>query len=499
MMEVGGPSEPTTGTTCDPCVIFEGFEKRLELDFVVDLSSEFRGGLDWNGLRGISRTELNNILTAAQCTIVSQLSNNFCDSYVLSESSLFVYPLKIVLKTCGRTQLLLAITPLLEAASQVQLKVERCKYTRGSFIFPSLQPYPHGNFRDEVDYLRVFFKHLGSGGKAYVEGTLRQWHIYMAAASDEYDFNPESFMIVQEPAYTLEMCMTELNKSKAQQFFNQDGSRTGEDMTKASGIDEIFPNAEVCDFSFNPCGYSMNTLELSAHSTIHVTPEDGHSYASFECMGYGPRDVNLQTLLDKVARVFEPLRFSVALQVSNGIRAFPPRGSWNEPVTVVGYVCEETTRQELPCGNVLVFHLFHAIADAGEALLSAGIRPLPLGNNHRHLWAELSLALRAQADQNGHQKPKREHNYTESREAREVCSRLERQFQDVRPAANPLAIGPTPAGMDQFFRESTSTVAENGRIFYVKDRSGLGTPSTVASLGECGSPCNTLQWCETQF
>jgi S-adenosylmethionine decarboxylase len=52
------------------------------------------------------------------------------------------------------------------------------------------------------------------------------------------------------------------------------------------------PPADIDDYVFEPCGYSMNGVEGGTFSTVHITPEEGFSYASFEICGYAPGDVN---------------------------------------------------------------------------------------------------------------------------------------------------------------------------------------------------------------
>ena len=75
----------------------------------------------------------------ATCCIVSRTSNAHFDAYVLSESSLFVYADRLVLKTCGTTRLLDAVPALLGLAGGLSLEARRCKYSRASFLFPEHQ------------------------------------------------------------------------------------------------------------------------------------------------------------------------------------------------------------------------------------------------------------------------------------------------------------------------------------------------------------------------
>ncbi|KAJ8563025.1 hypothetical protein K7X08_031477 [Anisodus acutangulus] len=80
-------------------------------------------------------------------------------------------------------------------------------------------------------------------------------------------------------------------------------------MTVNSGIRKILPNSDICGFEFDPCGYSMNSIEGAALSTIHVTPEDGFSYASFEAVGYYLKQTSLGSLVERCWHVSSQTSF----------------------------------------------------------------------------------------------------------------------------------------------------------------------------------------------
>ncbi|KAJ8774918.1 hypothetical protein K2173_019922 [Erythroxylum novogranatense] len=285
---------------------FEGYEKRLEISFTESGIFADPRGL---GLRALSKDELDEILNPAQCTIVDSLSNDEVDSYVLSESSLFVYPYKIIIKTCGTTKLLLSIPAILKLADSLSLSVSSVRYTRGSFIFPSAQSYPHRSFSEEIDVLDSHFCKLGLESVAYVMGgpdKAHKWHVY-DAFSDVKSHKSHT--------YTLEMCMTGLDRSQASVFY-KDYATSAAMMTRNSGISKILPHSQICDFDFDPCGYSMNAIEGDAISTIHVTPEEGFSYASFEAAGYDFKVLNLTHLVERVLACFGPSEFSIAVHVN---------------------------------------------------------------------------------------------------------------------------------------------------------------------------------------
>jgi S-adenosylmethionine decarboxylase len=228
------------------------------------------------------------------------------------------------------------------------------KYSRGTFIFPGAQPAPHRSFSEEVSVLNGFFGGLKSGGNAYVIGDTfkpnKKWHVYYATEEPE------------QPMVTLEMCMTGLDVKKAAVFFKNsaDGRcSSAKEMTKLSGISEIIPEMEICDFEFDPCGYSMNGVFGPAASTIHVTPEEGFSYASYEAMNFDPSSLVYSDVIKRVLAGFSPSDFSVAVTIFGG-HGFAK--SWAKGADVDSYMCDDLVEQELPGGGRLMYQSFTAIA-----------------------------------------------------------------------------------------------------------------------------------------
>ncbi|AQL08968.1 [Pyruvate dehydrogenase (acetyl-transferring)] kinase mitochondrial [Zea mays] len=163
---------------------------------------------------------------------------------------LFVYPYKILIKTCGTTKLLLGILRILELAKELSLPLVAAKYSRGTFIFPDAQPSPHKNFDDEVTFLNHFFDGLS---------------ISRSGTSTMPPLSTPKELVV-----TLEMCMTRLDKKRAYVFFKTsiDGyTSCAKDMTKPSVIVIAFYLLFLLNSSFKTKNIFKN-LTRSQASTM---------------------------------------------------------------------------------------------------------------------------------------------------------------------------------------------------------------------------------------
>lgn len=241
-------------------------------------------------MRQYDREQWQTVLNHAKCTIISKTSNDHFDSYVLSESSLFVYPNRVLLKTCGTTTLLKTVPHILTLAEKVEAKPDLLFFSRKNFNFPSRQPAPHTGFEAETAYLDQYFR-----GTAYTFGPRDgdHWHLYVADLAGENAERP--------PRLVLEVMMGRLDRKKMAQFYQ--GELNAKETTDATGISRLVPGSISDEKLFTPCGYSVNGLRDEAYYTIHVTPEPHCSFVSFET---NVSLTNYTALMRQVLDTFHP-------------------------------------------------------------------------------------------------------------------------------------------------------------------------------------------------
>ncbi|VDD77316.1 unnamed protein product [Mesocestoides corti] len=213
-----------------------------------------------------------------------------------SESSLFITNNRIILKTCGQTQILNAVRPLIQYAMCLGFTKYVLYYSRLSFLFPELQAAPHRDFRTEIAVLEKFCE-TGSG---YTFGRLNAdcWNFYCGQSMLEEGDEP--------PGQTMELMMRGLNPKKMEPFYAETCG-SADEATRCSGISDLFPKGRVSSYLFTPCGYSANGLmNEDEYFTIHVTPQPEFSYASFET---NVAMDNYMPLIERVLAIFEPDSF----------------------------------------------------------------------------------------------------------------------------------------------------------------------------------------------
>ncbi|KAI8927810.1 S-adenosylmethionine decarboxylase [Entophlyctis helioformis] len=348
------------------------------------------------GLRTVSRPVWEDMLQIVKCQVLSVIKNEYADAFLLSESSMFVYPNRIVLKTCGTTTLLLAIPRILEIAREMcdMAEVQAVFYSRKAFLFPERQAWPHGKWGDEVAFLDNIFPDDQFDTSGYVVGKINgdHWCLYVATPCGmDMDGNPIKSLEASsdipavaaglasghaasaavpasadahgieddEDDVTLEILMTNLDPEAMKVFWRTEEEKAAADKIQEAaadgaapaapvnkhtlkyrmkspehrvftqtGISDVYPDSQVDDFVFNPCGYSLNGLLGPYYYTIHVTPEDICSYASFETTvpvkmfkpkvareGVEYEYDSFNDVIEKVVQRFKPGRFSTTLFV----------------------------------------------------------------------------------------------------------------------------------------------------------------------------------------
>ncbi|KEF63626.1 adenosylmethionine decarboxylase [Exophiala aquamarina CBS 119918] len=332
---------------------FEGPEKLLEVWFS-PAAHDLQGCSQPCGLKAVPAGIWKSMLDLVNCKVLSIIESDDVDAYLLSESSMFVFPHKLILKTCGTTTLLCGLPRILEIATlfggferstappsrgiAVAAAPYRVFYSRKNFLFPDRQHGPHRSWRDEVHTLDKLFV----GGSAYMIGKMNgeHWYLYLTephtiltppASPQSMDSPitetkelklPSSLVLDRGPKVcegedeTLEVLMTDLDEDNAQQFYLDHASAVAEDQWRGSQRSEddhvdIFSStsSEAGDFSVKDEAFPEElTTEGHALGTV-VSEACGLS-------GVYPREHYPDSRVD--AYLFTPCGFS-----ANGVIPAP--------------------------------------------------------------------------------------------------------------------------------------------------------------------------------
>lgn len=283
-----------TALDLDSSNAFEGPEKLLEVWFSAS-EKALPPSASPLGLKAVTQESWKEMLDLVNCKVLSVVESRNVDAYLLSESSMFVFPHKLVLKTCGTTTLLCGLPRMLEIAAleagfphvkanlpqgvRAAATPHRVFYSRKNFLYPDEQRGPHRSWRDEVRYLDSNFL----GGSAYMIGKMNgeHWYLYITgpgtqltppASPVEEDHLATKTQQLQLPDEsptddgdeTLEILMTDLEERNARQFYLDDASAIARDnarrahMARKDAIEHLGVIVETDNSS--PSSISGNTL-----------------------------------------------------------------------------------------------------------------------------------------------------------------------------------------------------------------------------------------------
>jgi len=262
-------------------VIFEGSEKKVEI--VVSLRDSEPS------LRQLGEAFWERVVREARAQILSRISSDFADAYLLSESSLFVSDSRVTLITCGQTTLVRAVESIIEGIGLD--RVEVLFYERKNEYFPDKQ---FTSFDEDSDRLAKLLP-----GKAEFFGNENGHFVSM--------FHYENKYVPSESDTTLEILMHGLGKT-ALNLFCTPGQCSVNRVRSEFAIEKVIPGYQVDDFCFDPIGYSLNALNKNRYYTIHVTPEKEGSYASFETNHYIDNGLGRDLTLNLIS-FFKPRSF----------------------------------------------------------------------------------------------------------------------------------------------------------------------------------------------
>lgn len=257
-------------------MIFEGSEKKAEI--IIDPSQH-------SLLDAYDDVFWQAMVSQCNAQILSSISNDTCKAYLLSESSLFIWHDRLLILTCGVTQLVKSVEFFLQAFNKNAIK--QVIYQRKNEYFA---PAQFSSFGDDI---KLLSQH--QDGDAYRFGELDSHHNYLFHANHSLS-TAKATKTYELLAY--QICKQASNKLTASNISKQQ-------IRDYLQLEKLLPGFILDDFVFSPYGYSINAIKAEQYFTIHVTPQAESSYVSISA------SFNLIDIVEKLLTILRPNSFDV--------------------------------------------------------------------------------------------------------------------------------------------------------------------------------------------
>jgi len=298
----------------DSELFFEGSEKKAQIIINVDKLSL---------LNDIDDIFWDALVNSCGAKVLSSMTNTNCKALLLSESSLFIWHNKLLIITCGTSQLVKAIEFFLDSYP-IDI-VQQISYQRKNEYFSHAQP---SCFSQDVKTLRQYIS-----GKAYRFGDLDSHHNYLFHQDNNFkaNINDKSYEIV---AYHI---------SESASKMLTDPHLTALRIRSMFHIEELFPHFDFDDHVFHPFGYSLNGIHNGRFFTIHITPQAESSYisvsANFDLINLLPQLIT--TLAPKTIDILTSNELNFEKKILNKL---PEQ-----------FICTSLVKESLSIGEEIVF------------------------------------------------------------------------------------------------------------------------------------------------
>ncbi|XQW83661.1 adenosylmethionine decarboxylase [Thalassotalea piscium] len=257
-------------------MFFEGAEKKAEIQTDISQISL---------LKDIPDDFWQTLVTCCNARILSSISNTHSKAFLLSESSLFVWEDRLLILTCGETQLVNSIEYFIQNIGKE--KIKQLTYQRKNEYYSHAQP---SCFGDDMKQLSKYIK-----GSAYRFGELDGHHNYLFHFDKNFKAIPED--------KTYEFLAYQISKTASD--FLTTRNLTAKNIRHFLSLDELLTGFIIDDYVFEPYGYSLNAIKEDKYLTIHITPQADSSYISFES------NIDLIVIAPLFIESLKPLSFDI--------------------------------------------------------------------------------------------------------------------------------------------------------------------------------------------